>query len=65
MQLLAILPLSRTVLLVQTPQGWRLSDGHRFSVPYVSAEAAMDDQATRRRLQFGEELPNQERSVPA
>jgi len=54
---LELLPLSSDVVLALTEEGWRLTDGYRFSEVYASAAAAMDDQATRRALTFGEELP--------
>lgn len=57
MKLLELIPLSSDVVLALTPEGWRLSDGRRFTAPYPDADAAMDDRATRRALTFGEELP--------
>ena len=57
LELLCLLPLSSTVLLVRTAEGWRLSDGYRFTAAYPSADDALNDQATRRALTFGEDLP--------
>lgn len=49
-------PLSLTVLLVLSPEGYRLSDGRRFTTPYPDAAAAMADRRAFRQLTFGEEL---------
>lgn len=56
MIILTLLPLSSHVVLAKTPGGWRLSDGHRFTLPYRDADEAMEDRETFRRLTFGEDL---------
>jgi hypothetical protein len=58
--LLDVHPIGLRVLLVNTREGWRLSDGHRFTKPYRDFEEALADSDTKRRLNFGEELKNQE-----
>ena len=60
-RLLDMLALSLRVVAVNTDEGWRLSDGYRFTEVYAGPLQAMDDQDTIRRLTFGEELLNQEK----
>jgi hypothetical protein len=57
LELLSFLPLSSIVAAVETPEGWRLTDGHRFSAPYAHLDAAIDDREAFRALTFGESLP--------
>lgn len=57
MKLIELMALSSTVLLALTDEGWRLSDGHRFTKPYPSWDEAMDDRETQRALTFGTALP--------
>lgn len=60
MRFLSLHPLSSFVMLAETEEGWRLSDGHRFTKPYASFDAAIGDEATKRRLTYGEVLLNEE-----
>ena len=64
LNLLDMHALGPRVLLVRTDEGWRLSDGHRFTKPYPDALAPFRDRDTIRRLNFGEELLNQETGKP-
>lgn len=53
---LSVQPLSRRVLLVETPRAWWLSDGRR-GVSYSTYQEALADRKTQRCLEFGEVLP--------
>lgn len=64
LSLLDIHAIGPRVILVRTDEGWRLSDGHRFTTPYPDAIAPFRDRDTIRRLDFGEPLLNQEGGEP-
>lgn len=57
MKLIELMALSSVVVLALTEEGWRLTDGHRFTQPYRSWDDAMDDRETQRALTFGAPLP--------